>query len=322
MEPQDIIVAPPPAALTELTVLADEARAYAADARASNTRRAYASDWHHFSAWCAARQLTDLPAAPATVALYLADLARDHKVSTIDRRRVAISQAHQIAGYDPPTRDRLVRETVTGIKRQHGTAQEGKAPAETEVIRRMVETCDESLLGLRNRAILLVGFAGAFRRSELVSLTMADLRFVRDGAVLTLRRSKTDQEGQGTEKAIPYGSHPDTCPVRALRDWLDQAGITSGAIFRSFRAGRLQTHAASDRTVAEVVKAAAEAAGLDPALYSGHSLRAGLATSAAAAGVEERVIMKQTGHRSERMVRKYIREGNLFRENAAAKVGL
>jgi integrase len=183
----------------------------------------------------------------------------------------------------------------------------------------MVETLQESLIGARDRALLLVGFAGAFRRSELVALDVRDVAFTTEGLMITLRRSKTDQEGQGRSVGLPYGSRLETCPVRSLRAWLALSEITSGPLFRPInRHGTMAEGRLSDRAVALVVKRTAKAAGLDPAKYAGHSLRAGLATSAAAAGVSERAIMNQTGHKSAATVRKYIREGSLFRENAAA----
>jgi integrase len=187
----------------------------------------------------------------------------------------------------------------------------------------MIVGLPESLLGERDRALLLVCFAGAFRRSELVSLDVADVSFTRDGLVIRLRRSKTDQEGEGRTIGIPYGSRPMTCPVRALKEWLDFSGITAGPLFRPVnRHGQVLATRLSDRGVARVVQRAAAAAGLDPTDVAGHSLRAGLATSAAAAGVSERAIMAQTGHKSLPMVRRYIRDGSLFIENAAAGVGL
>jgi len=312
-----------PSELVTLPQLADATRAYIDDAQAPATRRAYQSDWRDFTAWCDARALTFLPAEAATVALYASDLAPRRKYATIQRRISSISQAHQAAGLESPTRSLLVRKALAGIRRTHGTAQTGKAPAVVEDLRRMVDTLSDTLAGLRDRALLLVGFAGAFRRSELVSLDVSDVVFERGGLVITLRRSKTDQEGAGTKKGLPYGSNPDTCPVRALKDWLAAAPITEGPIFRPIdRHGNLGASRLSDRAVAEIVKRTAAAAGLDAATYSGHSLRAGLATAAAQAGVAERVIMQQTGHKSERMVRKYIRDGSLFRENAAGQVGL
>lgn len=297
---------------------------YARQSKAANTIRAYRADWRHFADWCHAQGVNAMPATPQVVVVYLTDLAgQGIKVSTIQRRITAISQAHQVAGYDSPTKVEAVRTVLKGIRRVHGTAQEAKTPATMPDIRAMVGTLSENLLGLRDRALLLIGFAGAFRRSELVNLDVTDAQVTREGIVITLRKSKTDQDGQGRKIGIPYGSKPETCPVRALQAWLEASGITEGALFRSVnRHGQLQEGRLSDKAVALVIKRCAEAAGLDPAKYAGHSLRAGLATSAAAAGVSERAIMNQTGHKSLNMVRRYIREGSLFRENAAASVGL
>jgi site-specific recombinase XerD len=313
---------------------ADKARDYIRESRAANTRRAYAADWQAFAAWCAGAGLEPLPAAPETVALYLADQAQHLAVGTLGRRLVAITAAHRAAGHQLDTRHAAIRETFAGIKRSHGTAQQGKAPAVVAELRRMVEGQPNTLAGTRNRAILLLGFAGAFRRSEIAGLAVEDLAFTADGLVVTLRRSKTDQEGAGRKVGIPYGSTPATCPVRAVRAWIEAASLAGGALFREIgtggqlvaaytdTAGRQRGERLSDKSIANIVKAAAKAAGLDAARYAGHSLRAGLATSAAAAGASERAIMAQTGHRSVNMVRRYIRSGELFRENAAAAVGL
>jgi integrase len=301
----------------------ERARQYARESRAVNTRRAYRSDWADFTAWCQAHGRTALPASPETLVLYLSDRADTLKTLTLQRRLTAISQAHKAADLDTPTADRAVRRIMTGIRRQKGTAQEGKAPAITRVIRAMVAHLPPTLRGQRDRALLLLGFAGAFRRSELVSLDVGDLAWSDDGLTVRLTRSKTDQEGAGRTVGIPYGSKPATCPVRAVRAWLTAAEITDGPLFRGVDPHKnLRRTRLSDKTVARVVKNAAEAAGYDPALYAGHSLRAGLATAAAQAGVAERVIMAQTGHKSLPMVRKYIREGSLFTQNAAAEVGL
>jgi site-specific recombinase XerD len=301
-----------------------QARAYQAHAKAANTWRAYRTDWADFAGWCEQQGLTALPAAPTTVVLYLTALAQaGRKASTIQRRLSAISQFHQASGLASPTHSLHVRTVWAGIRRVHGTAAHGKAPAVTADLKVMLATLPDTLIGLRDRALLLLGFAGAFRRSELVALTVNDLAFTREGLVVTLRRSKTDQEGQGRQIGIPYGSHLETCPVRTLQAWLESAAITEGAVFRAInRHGQLQSGRLSDKAVALIVKRAAAAAGLDPSRYAGHSLRAGLATAAAAAGVSERAIMAQTGHRSVQMVRRYIREGSLFRENAVAQVGL
>jgi site-specific recombinase XerD len=307
---------------TVLLKTAERAGEYARQAKAPNTLRAYRADWADFEGFCQAHGLEALPATDRTVALYLTERAAMLRTSTLQRRLSAIAQAHKAAGHVPPTKGR-VSMVWQGIRRAKGTAQKGKAPARTEEIRRMVATCGEDLLGTRDRALLLLGFAGAFRRSELVGLDVADLHFGRDGLTVTLRRSKTDQEGAGQKVGIPYGSTPATCPVRNVRAWLEAAQVTAGPVFRGVnRWGQVSAARLTDRAVALVVKRRAEAAGLDPAQYAGHSLRAGLATAAAEAGVSERVIMAQTRHRSLPMVRRYIRDGNLFRENAAAAVGL
>jgi len=204
-----------------------------------------------------------------------------------------------------------------------GTAPIQKAAALTDDIRAMIDATDAGLIGLRDRALILLGFAGAFRRSELVGLTVDDCAFGKDGLTVTLRRSKTDQAEAGRKIGIPYGSNPETCPVRNLQSWIEQGGVSGGPLFRSInRHGQVQPVGLSGIDVARVVKKLAERAGLDSAKYAGHSLRAGHATSAAIAGASERSIMNQTGHRSVQMVRRYIRDGSLFRENSAGKLGL
>lgn len=299
------------------------AREYIRQAKAANTVRAYNADWKHFTGWCADHGRQALPASPGTVALYLSALADTHKAATLTRRVSAISQAHQMAGLEPPSAAVEVRAVLAGIRRAKGTAPRVKAPTLTDDIRRMVAALPPGLLGTRDRALLLLGFAGAFRRSELVGLDVSDVAFTPEGLVVTLRRSKTDQEGAGRKVGIPAGQNHETCPIRALQQWLEAAGIHEGPLFRYVnRHGRVQPGRLSSYAVALVVKRQASAAGLDPEKYAGHSLRAGLATSAAIAGASERSIMAQTGHRSAAMVRRYIRDGSLFRENAAARVGL
>ena len=292
-------------------------------AKAPATLRAYRSDWAHFEAWCGAHGADALPASPDTVALYLTDLARVAKPSTLQRRVSSISQAHQAAGHPTPTSDLRVRTTLAGIRRTLGTAPEQKTPALTADVRTMVEAMPDTLAGARDRALLLLGFAAALRRSELVGLDVADVAEQNDGLVITVRRSKTDQDAVGRRVGVPYGSHPATCPVRAVRAWRAAAGIDDGPVFHPVdRHGRVGEARLSGTAVALIVKRAAARVGLDPDQFAGHSLRAGLATSAAAAGASERAIMAQTGHKSLPMVRSYIREGSLFRDNAAALVGL
>jgi len=313
----------------QLTQLADRAKDYIREGVSSNTRRAYRGDWSHFSAWCEGQGLVPMPAAPETVVLYLtahadgADGCRALSVGTLQRRLASLAVAHKVAGHEDPTKAAAVALAWRGIRRAKGVAPRGKAPALVQDVCRMIDALPEGILGTRDRALLLVGFAGAFRRSELVGLDRGDVEVTKDGAVVTVRRSKTDQEGEGRKVGIPYGSNPDTCPVRALAAWVEVAAIKDGPIFRPVnRYGQVLAGRLSGYAVALVVKRYAAQVGLDASRYAGHSLRAGLATSAADAGASERSIMAQTGHRSVAMVRRYIRDGSLFRENAAATVGL
>ena len=251
--------------------------------------------------------------------MYLAAKAQEgRKVSTLSLALAAISQAHQMAGHESPRSSTAVREAFKGIRRTHGSAPDQKAPVLNAQLRTMMERMPATLLGARDRALLLVGFSGAFRRSELVALEVADLAFTSEGLTVTLRKSKTDQESQGRKIGLPYQSTSATCPVRATQTWLELAGISEGAVFRSVnRHGQLGARLGG-QDVARVVKRVAEAAGFDPKPFAGHSLRAGLATSAAKAGKAAHSIMKQTGHRSIAMVQRYIRDAELYTDNAAA----
>lgn len=301
----------------------DLAREFARRSKAENTIRGYRSDWREFCGWCEKAGVSPLPAAPEAVASYLADCAGRLKVGSIQRRMNAIAEAHKAVGVDSPTHHPMVANTMKGIRRTLGTEAVQKAPTLTDDIRAMVNSTDAGLIGLRDRALVLLGFAGAFRRSELVGLDVEDCSFGKDGLTVTLRRSKTDQDGVGRKVGIPYGANPETCPVRTVQAWIDAANVTIGALFRPItRHGQIQPGRLSGMDVARVVKKLAQRAGLDPARYAGHSLRAGHATSAAIAGASERSIMNQTGHRSVQMVRRYIRDGSLFRENSAGKLGL
>ncbi len=301
----------------------EQVRAYIRASKAESTLRGYQSDWRGFCAWCESRGLCPLPATPETVAGYIAECAGRLKVGSIQRRLNAIAEAHKAAGLDSPTHTGIVRNTLKGIKRTLGTAPVQKAPVLTADIRAMVGAAEVGRIGARDRALVLLGFAGAFRRSELVGLDVEDCAFGKDGLTVTLRRSKTDQERTGRKVGIPYGANPETCPVRTLQAWLEQAAIAGGPVFRAInRHGHLAPGRLSGIDVARVVKKLAGRAGLDAAKYAGHSLRAGHATTAAIAGASERSIMNQTGHRSVQMVRRYIRDGNLFRDNSAGKLGL
>lgn len=298
------------------------AREFARRSKAENTLRGYRTDWKDFCSWCEMHRQSPLPASPETIASYIAECATRLKVGSIQRRLNAIAEAHKAVGLETPTSVGIVRNTLKGIKRTLGTTTKQKAPALTDDVRAMIAATDADLIGTRDRALILLGFAGAFRRSELVALDVEDCAFGKDGLTITLRRSKTDQDAAGRKIGVPYGANPETCPVRVLQEWMEQASIAGGKLFRSLnRHRKLQPGQLSGNDVARIVKKLAERAGLDAAKYAGHSLRAGHATSAAIAGASERSIMNQTGHRSVQMVRRYIRDGSLFRENSARKLG-
>jgi site-specific recombinase XerD len=301
----------------------EQVRDFIRASKAESTLRGYQSDWRHFLEWAQARDICPLPASAEAVAGYIAECAARLKVGSIQRRLNAIAEAHKAVGLESPTSAGMVRNTLKGIRRTIGVAAVQKSPTLTEDIRAMVDATDVGAIGARDRALILLGFAGAFRRSEIVGLDVEDCGFSKDGLTISLRRSKTDQAGVGRKIGIPYGSNPETCPVRTIQTWLEQAGLTTGPVFRSInRHGQVQPGRLSGIDVARIVKKLADRAGLDTAKYAGHSLRAGHATAAAIAGASERSIMNQTGHRSVQMVRRYIRDGSLFRENSAAKLGL
>jgi site-specific recombinase XerD len=311
--------------VARLEELAARARAFIEAAKAENSRRAYRSDWRQFEFWCRGHGLACLPALPETVAMYLAALAEDHKAASLQRKLTSITKAHQAAGFPSPAsmQNAVVSETLKGIRRSLGTAQPGKEPLLTADILRMLDALGNGLLGCRDRAVLLVGFAGGFRRSELVSLDVEDINETADGLVIRVRRSKTDPVARGTTVALPYGSTAATCPVRSYRAWIAASGIETGPAFRSVdRHSRVGQSSMNAGSVACLIKRAAAAAGLDPSRYAGHSLRAGFATQAFLNGAAEVSIMRQTRHKSLNTLRKYIRDRSLFRDNPAAKLGL
>ncbi len=230
-----------PSGLAALEEAAGRARDYVGQARAQNTLRGYRSDWTHFEAWCRDHELPSLPAAPESVALYLAALAETHKASTLQRRLSSISQAHKAAGLESPTGHAGVRAVWAGIRRAKGVAQEGKAPAVTEEVRAMVSALPDSLLGTRDRALLLLGFAGAFRRSELVSLDVGDVQETREGLVATLKRSKTDQEGEGRHPVRLQPLHLPSTLAALLAGGLGdrvRAALSGGGPARAAPAGQ------------------------------------------------------------------------------------
>ena len=293
----------------------DRAAELALEEKAAATRRAYGSDFRIFEAWCQTRAVSALPANPEAVAAFLAhDAETGSRPSTLGRRVAAIRYAHKLAGHVTPTDDERVRATMRGIRRSLGTASQKKAPATADRIVAMARAADDSLKGLRDRALLLVGFAGAFRRSELVALNIEDLEETDLGFKVTIRHSKTDQEGAGQTVAIMKGSA--ACPVAALKTWITASGIASGAIFRSIRKGGKVGDRLTAQSVADIVKIYAKCVGLDPALFAGHSMRAGFLTSAAKRGASIFKMMDQSRHKSVETLRGYVRDAELFKDHA------
>jgi integrase len=301
--------------------VAARAAGLAESARASATRKAYRSDWTHFAAWCAGHDRTALPADPVTVGLYIARHADILSVATLTRRLSAIATAHRMANHPMDTRHPAIRDVMRGLRREKGMAQDHAEALTVPLLRRLLATCGDRLLDQRDRALLLVGFGAALRRSELVALDVVDITVAPEGLRVTIRRSKSDQDGEGAVLAIGRTGR-ETCPVAAYTGWLTASGILEGAVFRGIsRHGRIGGRLSTD-AVSEIVQKRAGAAGLDASLFSGHSMRAGFATSAAQAGIEERVIMRQTRHQSVATVRRYIRDGELFDRNLVAEIGL
>jgi integrase len=306
---QITIAAPTGVVLAEADAAA--ARTFAELEKAASTRRSYRVAFRIFADWCHARGLVPVPASPDTVAA-----TAGARASTIAHRAAAIRYAHRLAGHETPTSAETVRAVMRGIRRTIGTAPERKAPATADVIREM-RLCPPTLAGQRDRALLALGFAGAFRRSELVALSVADLVEMPDGFRVLIRHSKTDQEGAGQEIAIPRGYR--LRPVEAVQTWLEAAAITEGPVFRAvLKGGRLQAAALTPHSVAAIVQMYAERAGLDPAAYAGHSLRAGFITSAAEAGASVLRIADQSRHQSLDTLRGYVRRADLFRDHAGA----
>jgi site-specific recombinase XerD len=285
--------------------------------KAASTRKAYGTDFRIFREWCDARGVPSLPAAPETVAAYLAAHASTSKASTLGRRIAAIRYAHRLAGHAIPTDAEGVKATMRGIRRTYGSARVRKAHAVAGKMLGMVATAPDKLAGLRDRALLLVGFGGALRRSELVALDVADIQETETGLLVTIRGSKTDQERAGATVAIARGDV--ACPAKALQEWLDAAGIEAGPIFRPIdKGGTVRDSRLTDRSVANIVKAYAKRAGFDASTFSGHSLRAGFLTSAAGKGASIFKMMDVSRHKSVDTLRGYVRDAELFKDHAGA----
>ena len=312
--------------ITDIKALQEETLVNLKNSKANNTVRAYKSDFNDFSLFCVKNGLKPLPSEPKIVSLYLTHLStKEVKMSTLKRRLVSIGVIHRLKGYYLDTKHPSIIENIMGIKRRKGSIQKGKKPLLINNFKQLINVIDEynnqEIKKLRDRSIILIGFAGGFRRTELVSLDYDDLDFVTEGLKINIKRSKTDQFGEGSTKALPYLDNSNYCPVLSLKNWIKLTNINSGPLFRRFTKGsRLTINRLTDQSVALLIKKYLNLAGIENKDYSGHSLRSGFATSAAESGVEERSIMAMTGHKSTEMVRRYIKEANLFKNNALNKI--
>ena len=312
--------------ITDIKKLQDETLKNLRSSKSVNTVRAYKSDFEDFTLFCIKNGFKSLPTEPKIVSLYLTYLSsKNVKTSTIKRRLVSIGVIHKMKGHYLDTKHPIIVENFMGIKRLKGISQNGKKPLLINDLKEIIDVINKQeepdLKKLRNKALLLIGFAGGFRRNELVSLNFEDLDFVFEGVKIKIKRSKTDQFGEGFMKGIPHFENYLYCPVKNLKNWLNISKIKKGPIFVRFSKGANLTNIRlTDQSVALIIKEYLTKAGVDNKNYSGHSLRSGFATSAAEAGAEERSIMAMTGHKSSEMVRRYIKEANLFKNNALSKI--
>ena len=283
------------------------------NSKSENTLRAYQSDYNDFSLFCSKNGFQAMPTQPKILALYITHLSSYSKYSTLKRRLASISILHKTKGHYIDTKHPIIMENLMGIKRTNGSNQKGKKPLLINDLKILINAIDQSnekdKRKIRDKALILIGFSGGFRRSELVDIEYEDLEFVSEGVKIFVKRSKTDQSGEGMTKAIPYFDNENFCPVIALKNWIEIFDLKKSRIFNI-----------SDKSVALIIKKYANYAGLDSHRYAGHSLRSGFATSTAESGAEERNIMAMTGHKSTEMVRRYIKEANLFKNNALNKI--
>ena len=312
--------------ITDIKALQEETLLNLQSSKANNTVRAYKSDFKDFGLFCAQNGFKSLPSEPKIVSLYLTYLStKDSKMSTLKRRLVSIGVIHRLKGHYLDTKHPSIVENIMGIKRRKGSIQKSKKPILINDLKKVIDVIDQQkkddIKKFRDRSIILIGFSGGFRRNEIVSLNYDDLDFVSEGLKISIRKSKTDQFGEGAIKALPYFDSTQYCPVVSLKKWIEISNISSGPLFRRFSKGlKLSENRLTDQTVALLIKEYLLLTGIDSKNYSGHSLRSGFATSVAEAGAEERSIMAMTGHKSTEMVRRYIKEANLFKNNALNKL--
>ena len=301
--------------ITDLKSLELETIKNLRNSKSTNTLRAYQSDYNDFSLFCSKNGFQSMPTQPKILSLYITHLSSYSKFSTLKRRLASISIIHKTKGHYIDTKHPIIVENLMGIKRTNGSYQKGKKPLLINDLKLLIKAINKSkeknIRKIRDKALVLIGFSGGFRRSELVDIEYEDIEFVEEGVKIFVKRSKTDQSGEGMTKAIPYFDNINFCPVKALNKWVVEAQLKDGKIFNI-----------SDKNVALIIKKYANYAGLDAHRYAGHSLRSGFATSTAESGAEERNIMAMTGHKSTEMVRRYIKDANLFKNNALNKIKL
>ena len=310
---------------TDIKALHEETLNNLKTSKANNTLRAYRSDFKDFAGFCIKHGFKSMPSDPKIVSLYLTYLSKKSKISTLRRRLVSIGVVHKLKGHYLDTKHPVIIENLMGIKRVKGSKQVGKKPILINHLKEIINVINqqniEEIVKLRNKTLILVGFGGGFRRTELISIDYEDLEFVNEGVKIALKRSKTDQFGEGMIKGLPYFSKETYCPVMNLKNWLKISKIKSGPIFKRFAKGSVLTkHRLTDQSVVLIIKDCLKLAGIENTNFSGHSLRSGFATVAAEAGADERSIMAMTGHKTTQMVRRYIKEANLFKNNALNKV--
>ncbi len=311
--------------VTDIKKLHEETLENLKSSKANNTLRAYKSDFRDFGAFCAKHGFNSMPTEPKIVSLYLTHLSTSTKISTLRRRLVSIGVIHKLKGHYLDTKHPVIIENLMGIKRKKGSIQVGKKPILINHLKQIINVIDnqkiEKIKKLRNRTLILIGFGGGFRRTELISIDYEDLDFAEEGLKITLRRSKTDQFGEGLVKGIPYFTNEKYCPVISLKNWINLSKIKTGPIFRRFAKGSILTeNRLTDQSVVLIIKDCLKLAGIENKNFSGHSLRSGFATVAAESGADERSIMAMTGHKTTQMVRRYIKEANIFKNNALNKI--
>ncbi len=311
--------------LTDIKKLNEETLENLKTSKANNTLRAYKCDFKDFGAFCVKHGFNSMPTEPKIVSLYLTHLSSNSKISTLRRRLVSIGVVHKLKGHYLDTKHPVIIENLMGIKRKKGSIQTGKKPILINHLKQIINVIDEQKIEkikkLRNRTLILIGFGGGFRRTELISIDYEDLDFVEEGVKITLRRSKTDQFGEGLIKGLPYFSNEKYCPVTSLKNWINLSKIKTGPVFRRFAKGpTLTANRLTDQSVVLIIKDCLKLAGIENQNFSGHSLRSGFATVAAESGADERSIMAMTGHKTTQMVRRYIKEANIFKNNALNKI--